>query len=214
MRSILSQMSEATGVPPMILFVCEGNVCRSPWAERMVRHALAPLAPGLLRIESAGTRAQPGRPIDAETIKLLSLVGVDGSGHVARRVTADMLSNATLILTATRAQRRTVVTIHPRAVRSTFTMRQFGRLLSQPGAAAGPVSEDSVEERVRALIRSASAGRSYSSTVNRDTDDVADPFGLPSPVHELAAQQMEPGLQILCRRLLGNQAAWPSSSAG
>ncbi|MFN2560552.1 MAG: low molecular weight phosphatase family protein, partial [Jatrophihabitans sp.] len=45
-----------------VLFVCTGNVCRSPLAERLMRARLAPGLP--VAVSSAGTMGLSGYPID------------------------------------------------------------------------------------------------------------------------------------------------------
>ncbi len=71
-----------------ILFVCMGNICRSPTAEGYFRHHLAgsELA-GQVEIDSAGTHGyHVGNPPDARAVATLAGRGVDISDLRARRV--------------------------------------------------------------------------------------------------------------------------------
>lgn len=79
-----------------ILFVCIGNICRSPTAEYLLKHKTAQ-RPGLT-IHSAGLGALVDQGIDPTAGELLTANGVDASPHVARKLTRDMLVNADLIL--------------------------------------------------------------------------------------------------------------------
>ena len=59
-----------------ILVVCTGNICRSPIAERFLRHAL----PGM-KIDSAGTGALIGHEADESAVKIAALHGLSLDGH-------------------------------------------------------------------------------------------------------------------------------------
>ena len=82
-------MSESDNAArPSVLFVCLGNICRSPLAEAaMVEEARAR---GLdLRVESAGTGDwHLGHPADARAQAIAAEHGVDIAAHRARQVTA------------------------------------------------------------------------------------------------------------------------------
>ena len=71
-----------------ILFVCMGNICRSPSAEGVFRHVLAQHAPGLeVEIDSAGTHDyHVGSPPDRRTIEAARRRGIDLSSLRARQV--------------------------------------------------------------------------------------------------------------------------------
>ena len=71
-----------------ILFVCMGNICRSPSAEGVFRRALQQRAPGFsIEIDSAGTHGyHVGEPPDRRAIAAASRRGIDLSGQRARRV--------------------------------------------------------------------------------------------------------------------------------
>ncbi|RCW79436.1 low molecular weight protein-tyrosine-phosphatase [Paracoccus lutimaris] len=73
---------------PSVLFVCMGNICRSPLAEGAMRAAAADA--GLaVRIDSAGTGAwHSGEAPDPRAQEVAARDGVDISGQRARQVTA------------------------------------------------------------------------------------------------------------------------------
>jgi protein-tyrosine phosphatase len=73
-----------------ILFVCMGNICRSPSAEGVFRSLLAARAPQLaVEIDSAGTHAyHVGEPPDDRAIAAARRRGIDLSSLRARRVQA------------------------------------------------------------------------------------------------------------------------------
>ncbi|MFP5441614.1 MAG: low molecular weight protein-tyrosine-phosphatase [Gammaproteobacteria bacterium] len=77
-----------------VLFVCLGNICRSPTAEGVFRARVA--AAGLadrIRIDSAGTAGwHAGKPPDARSIRYAAQRGIDISALRARQVApADFL---------------------------------------------------------------------------------------------------------------------------
>ncbi len=74
--------------PIRILFVCLGNICRSPTAEGVLRHLAAKEAPGLaLEIDSAGTADYHiGAPPDPRSQRAALRRGIDISGLRARQV--------------------------------------------------------------------------------------------------------------------------------
>lgn len=74
-----------------ILFVCLGNICRSPTAEGVLRSIAARDFPGLmLDIDSAGTAAyHVGEPPDRRTVAAARRRGYDLASLRAREVQAD-----------------------------------------------------------------------------------------------------------------------------
>lgn len=74
---------------PSLLFVCLGNICRSPLAEGALRHVAR--QQGLdLTLDSAGTgHWHVGHPPDPRAIAAARRNGVDISDLRARQVTAD-----------------------------------------------------------------------------------------------------------------------------
>ena len=82
--------------PGHILIVCTGNICRSPMAEGLLKHALAGQPEPLksLQVLSAGVAARPGEPISENSVIALKKVGIDISGQVSQPLTQELLDNA------------------------------------------------------------------------------------------------------------------------
>src|SRR4051812_10518060 len=80
-------MSETRDARPSVLFVCLGNICRSPLAEAAMIEAARQR--GLdIRVESAGTGDwHIGHPADARATAIAAAQSVDIAGHRARQVT-------------------------------------------------------------------------------------------------------------------------------
>ncbi len=74
-----------------LLFVCLGNICRSPLAEGLViHHAKQQGILDRLEIDSAGTGAwHIGNPPDSRSIAVAEKHGVDISGQKARKIKQD-----------------------------------------------------------------------------------------------------------------------------
>ena len=68
-----------------LLFICHGNICRSPMGERVAR-SLASERGLDVEITSAGVSDEEhGNPIDRRAAKVLTAAGHDASGHRADR---------------------------------------------------------------------------------------------------------------------------------
>ena len=106
-----------------ILFVCIGNICRSPSAEYLLKHKTAH-RPGLT-IHSAGLGALVDQGIDATAGELLSANGIDASEHVARKLTRDMLVNADLILTMEPRHIKGINDLAPQVSGKTFLLGKW-----------------------------------------------------------------------------------------
>ncbi len=83
-----------------VLFVCLGNICRSPTAEAVVRSFAARQAPGIeLEVDSAGTHGyHTGSPPDERAIAAARRRGVDMSRLRARVVEAGDFERFDLVL--------------------------------------------------------------------------------------------------------------------
>lgn len=81
-----------------LVFVCWGNICRSPMAERVARREARER--GLdVDVESFGISSEEsGSPIDRRAVKTLRSHGYDADGHRARKVSPADLLDADLVV--------------------------------------------------------------------------------------------------------------------
>ena len=173
--------------PFRILFVCMGNTCRSPMAAQLLRAHLGS-EPGI-SVSSAGTLADEGAPLTPEAAAVIdSIVGAVGS-HRARQLTPALLVDADLVLTATRAIRAQAVRLAPGAVRYTFTINEFARLLNKVQFAL--ISH-------QALIASVAQERSM---VLDARDDIDDPIGRGAAVYRKVGAEIDRAVRSLAMRL-------------
>jgi protein-tyrosine phosphatase len=180
-----------------ILTVCTGNVCRSPAVERLLATELGPT----VSVASAGTHALVGHPISEPMAMLLRNRGIDTLPFEARRLSEQMLREADLVLPLTRAQRSLVVELWPAAVRRTFTLREFARLLRWVDPAALPAGGPA--DRLRAAIGLAAAERGRERT-SADEDDVVDPFRLSEEVYADSFAQITSAVDVIVGVLKGS----------
>ena len=82
-----------------VVFVCWGNICRSPMAERVARGWAERDGLDGVRFTSAGTSSEElGEPIDSRARRVLARAGYTSAGHRAHQITASEVRNADLVI--------------------------------------------------------------------------------------------------------------------
>jgi protein-tyrosine phosphatase len=99
-----------------ILFVCLGNICRSPIAEGVFRHTARQRGFSTqFRVDSAGLGSwHIGNPPDDRAQAAMRLRGIDISEQRARRITLADFQNFDLILAMDRANRNALLKLAPK----------------------------------------------------------------------------------------------------
>lgn len=108
---------------PLLLFVCTGNVCRSPMAEYMLRARLGPASPW--RVGSAGVAAVEGAPASAPAVSVLREMGLDLRPHRSRQLTPELVDAAALLVVMTNLHSVQIRMIRPRAAERIFLLKSF-----------------------------------------------------------------------------------------
>jgi protein-tyrosine-phosphatase/predicted ATP-grasp superfamily ATP-dependent carboligase len=91
-RAVLQRLANS-GRPKKIVFLCYGNICRSPLAARLAEQKLSAIA-----IESAGFHEPVGRSCPEKMLRIASAFGVDLSQHRSARVTRQQVLVADLVV--------------------------------------------------------------------------------------------------------------------
>jgi len=107
----------------LILFVCTGNVCRSPMAEYMLRRALGPESPW--ETASAGTAAVHGMPASRGAALVMAEIGLDLGAHRSRPVEAAMVDEAAMAVVMTTVHRQHMEIMFPAAAQKIFLLASF-----------------------------------------------------------------------------------------
>ncbi|MFZ4774659.1 MAG: serine hydroxymethyltransferase [Terrimicrobiaceae bacterium] len=96
-----------------VLFVCTGNICRSPMAEGLFRK----LTEGLKGVttESAGLSAAKGQPPSTDAVRVLAADNIDISKLRSQPVTEDLLKRATHVFVMTRDHQHLLDLFFPEA---------------------------------------------------------------------------------------------------
>lgn len=100
-----------------ILFVCLGNICRSPLAEGVLRTVLAERGLDVLLDSAATSGWEVGSAPDPRSIAVAGRHGIDISGQMARKVTAEDFHRFDLILGMDRSNVRDLRALAPAAMR-------------------------------------------------------------------------------------------------
>lgn len=83
-----------------VIFVCWGNICRSPIAERVARKLASDQGLDLEITSAAVSSEELGAPIDRRAANVLTRAGYDASNHRAHRITAAEIESADLVVAA------------------------------------------------------------------------------------------------------------------
>jgi protein-tyrosine phosphatase len=189
--------------PVRVLFVCTGNICRSPMGQAMLtsrlREALGEETDRVVEVTSAGTYGLVGHPIEPDAVTALDELGIVADEFAARELAKDILDGSDLVLTATREHRAAAVSMLPRGSRRTFTIREFARLVAAVDLA--DVTGDDAVTRATALVDAAAAQRGYVRPESPNDDDVADPYRRRIDAFRVAAREIDVATRVIAERL-------------
>lgn len=106
-----------------VLFVCTGNICRSPIAEGLFRRLTGNRKD--IEVASAGVHAVRGQPPSLYAVEVCAAEGTDISALRSQPLTGALVDQATHIFAMTGAHVETIQTLFPQSAEKTFLLREF-----------------------------------------------------------------------------------------
>jgi protein-tyrosine-phosphatase len=118
---------------PRVLFVCQGNICRSPFAAALLRARLG--ENDAISVYSAGMMPQPGRATPVFGLQAAAEFGIDLAAHRSEWLTREAAAAAILLVVFDEINRAAVFDRYPDLTMPVVRLDELG----QPGEIADPV---------------------------------------------------------------------------
>ena len=131
----------ASAPKPNVLFLCQGNICRSPYAAAVLRSAMREAA----TVMSAGMMPRPGRPVPPLFRSQAAAEGIELAEHRSAWLDQDMLRSVSLIVLFDRVNEAAFAERYPH---NTTPQILLGDLIG-----VGPI-EDPVDQREDEIVSS------------------------------------------------------------
>ena len=160
-----------------VLFVCTGNICRSPMAEAIAWRELARYPDAVLRFSSAGSHALEGNPATSRAVAAAATLGADLEWHRARELTRRRVQDADLVLCMAQEHLAYAAAYDRSAADRTFLLAAWSRALAQVDRMAASPEE---------LLAMAAK-----EVAEQPGDEVDDPIGLTDEAYVHCAQRLE-----------------------
>jgi len=128
---------------PDVLFVCTGNLHRSPIAEGIFRRRVREAEEGDdWQVMSAGTWTEEGRKLDYGTLTLLESTGIDMRGHRSREVNEGLIKAADIIFTMEEGQKEALEVEFPAESDKVYLLSEIQGTIDEIPDPAGGTEED------------------------------------------------------------------------
>ena len=165
-----------------VLFVCTGNICRSPMGELMF-----PLFfhDDSITTDSAGVQGLIDSPIDPSSARLMQMDGIDTSAFRSKRLTPQLAMGSDLVLCFTERQRQKIIELAPRMRSRTFLLTDFADLCAYC-AQNNLIEGDMLEDRLDSVLANASLVRPMLPPAR----EIDDPYRKDFPAFETAHAQI------------------------
>ncbi|WP_079254238.1 serine hydroxymethyltransferase [Methylacidiphilum kamchatkense] len=106
-----------------ILFVCTGNICRSPMAKGLFESLIRGNKD--IKVDSAGIGAISGLPPSAHAIEVMAEIGIDISHIRSKPVNSELIRKADFIFCMSYSHLDSLLLLYPEAGEKTFLLLEF-----------------------------------------------------------------------------------------
>jgi len=137
---------------PTILFVCYGNIFRSPLAEALLRRAVERHRIRRIRVASAGLIERAGRLSPPTAQEVARELGVSLADHRSQPINSDLVADADLVIIMDRRNEALVLSQYPEATGKLVLLGAFAPLPAPDGVIiTDPYDRD--KETVRRVFK-------------------------------------------------------------
>jgi predicted ATP-grasp superfamily ATP-dependent carboligase/protein-tyrosine-phosphatase len=105
-----------------VLFVCHGNIIRSPLAAALLKQQLSYLDRKTIRVSSAGVHAKPGRCADERVCLVAKEIGISLDEHRAQLLTLSLIKEADLVFVMDYLVEAQLLTLYPDVASKVFML--------------------------------------------------------------------------------------------
>ena len=197
-----------------LLFVCTGNICRSPMAEGIARAAIErnyPERPVSVEIASAGIAGLDGEDPTSEAVRAMEERGIDIGGYEAQTVSRSLTAESDLVMVMEERQKAHVSALAGSVVVPVFLLLKLAEavqvVLKAEDHGLDPVGP--LESLESVVSVAAVMERNDFWGLSMHQYEVADPMGMPLEWYRRAADIMEVAIGDILRALLGPFAPTP-----
>jgi protein-tyrosine-phosphatase len=108
-----------------VLFICDGNICRSPLAAEYLRHRAVREGLSHILVDSAGILGFKGVPAAPFSVEVAREAGLDLTGHRSRGITPSDMQTADLVVTMSLRQLDALARRYPETEQRRVLLRAF-----------------------------------------------------------------------------------------
>jgi protein-tyrosine phosphatase len=137
-----------------LLFVCDGNICRSPFAERYWSRRLREAGYAGPSALSSGFNSRAGRRSPLRISRIAAERGVDLDGHRSRYISAENVAAADAIFVMDDKNLHKLLSHFPECTHKTYLLRWFARDGGQEIADPYTIDDDGVRECFTKIVES------------------------------------------------------------
>lgn len=183
-----------------VLFVCTGNLCRSPMAEALFKLIVRSRKRPEIHVSSAGTWAAKGSRPAPDALGVLDAVGIDATRHRSRPLRRKYVEEADVIVAMTSVHALEIQDKVPHSGRKVFLLKEIAEIEMPDLPLDAPL-----EERLEHLLRARRPEW-------RRTLDLDDPMGLPRLAYIRCIKEVWDGVEALADVLIPRAEASPEES--
>jgi protein-tyrosine phosphatase len=143
--------------PRSILFICKGNICRSPFADRLAKKIFDGSQRYTIAVDSAGLDVKTALPSPPNAVEAAGNFGIDLRSHRSKRFTAEMFGEFDMIVAMETGQYQALLNRSPETSARLFLLPFFEDGKMRPGGyerynVADPYGKG-IEEFIRCFQR-------------------------------------------------------------